>query len=133
MGETQGFFSRVIEAGFHQKAIQMVVDGQVDAAATDCHVLALELRDHPEFASQLKIIDTLGPSTIQPVAVSRQMSLALKETVRDILTEMHRDPAMTQVLNRGLVARFVPVTNADYDDIRAMLVACQHANFMQIR
>ena len=50
LGETRGFFGRVVEAGYHQTAIRMVVDGQVDAAAIDSQVLAVELRDHPSWA-----------------------------------------------------------------------------------
>jgi phosphonate transport system substrate-binding protein len=37
-----GFFSSVVEAGFHQRAIRLVAQGQVDAAAIDSQVLAVE-------------------------------------------------------------------------------------------
>ena len=37
-----GFFSSVVEAGFHQRAIRLVAHGQVDAAAIDSQVLAVE-------------------------------------------------------------------------------------------
>ena len=74
MGATNGFFSRVVNAGWHQEAIRMVADGQIDATAIDCQVLMIELRDHPELNNQIKIIDALGPSTIQPVGLVRLMS-----------------------------------------------------------
>ncbi len=70
IGETNGFFSEVIQAGFHETSIRKVAAGQIDASAIDSQVLAIEMRDHPELAEQLKVIDALGPSTIQPVAVS---------------------------------------------------------------
>ena len=78
MGETRGFFGRVVEAGFHQRAMRMVAGGEVDAAAIDSQVLAIELRDHPELADELRVIEVLGPSTIQPVVAARHLSVASK-------------------------------------------------------
>jgi phosphonate transport system substrate-binding protein len=65
MGARPGFFTRVVEAGFHQRAIRLVHAGTVDAAAIDSQVLAIELRDHPQLADHLRVIGTFGPSTIQ--------------------------------------------------------------------
>jgi phosphonate transport system substrate-binding protein len=50
MGARPGFFGRVVEAGFHQRAIRLVHSGAVDAAAIDSQVLAVEFRDHPQLA-----------------------------------------------------------------------------------
>src|SRR5262249_11116012 len=41
MGCTGGFFDRVVEAGFHQRSIDLVRRGEVEASAIDCHVLSL--------------------------------------------------------------------------------------------
>jgi phosphonate transport system substrate-binding protein len=49
MGFRPGFFARVVEAGFHQRAIRLVASGSVDAAAIDSKVLAIELRDPPRW------------------------------------------------------------------------------------
>src|SRR5215213_9154974 len=54
MGETHGYFGRVIEARYHQQAIRMVAAGEVDAAAIDSQVLAIELRDHSHLAEELR-------------------------------------------------------------------------------
>ena len=69
-GETSGFFSEVIEAGFHETSIEMVRNGEVDGSAIDSQVLAVALRDDPTLHEEIRIVDALGPSTIQPVAVS---------------------------------------------------------------
>src|SRR5580765_6548252 len=67
LGETNGYFGSVVEAGWHERSIRLVCSGEVDGSAIDSQVLALTLRDHPELAERLRVIDTLGPSTIQPV------------------------------------------------------------------
>jgi phosphonate transport system substrate-binding protein len=51
MGARPGFFARVVEAGFHQRAIRLVHAGTVDAGASDSQGLAIELRGHPELAA----------------------------------------------------------------------------------
>jgi phosphonate transport system substrate-binding protein len=133
MGETGGFFSEVIEAGFHETAMRLVADCEVDASAIDSQVLAVALRDDPPLARSLRVIDALGPSTIQPVAVSKRVPLEQRREILDVLTSMHEDPVVRERLALGLVERFVPVGAADYDDIRRMRDACEAAGFMRLR
>ncbi len=133
LGETHGFFSEVVEAGFHEVAIRMVRDGEVDAAAIDSQVLAIEMRDHPELAEGLRVIDSLGPSTIQPIAVSKRFDESFRHEVLDVLVGIHRRDGLRQTLDYGFVDHFAPVGPDDYDDIRAMLQACEDAGFLEIR
>jgi phosphonate transport system substrate-binding protein len=133
IGETGGFFGDVIEAGFHEAAIRMVSNGEVDAAAVDSQVLAVELRDHPEIAGSIRVIDSLGPSTIQPVAVSKRFDPAFRDEVRAVLTGLHEVNGFREILDHGIVDHFAAVGADDYDDIRAMLEACERAGFMEIR
>jgi phosphonate transport system substrate-binding protein len=133
IGETSGFFGEVIDAGFHETSIRMVATKQVDASAIDSQVLTVELRDHPEFQETLKVIDTLGPSTIQPVAVSKRFPPEFHNQVRDVLLGLHLDSVTKKMLDHGSVDRFVAVGPEDYDDIRQMVDACEAADFMEIR
>lgn len=132
-GETNGYFSSVIDGGFHQTAIRMVFDGKVDAAAIDSQVLAIELRDHPYLAEHLRVIDSLGPSTIQPLAASGRLPESLKLDIQSVVAEMHHDSEARRYFDRGFIDRFVAVQDSDYDDIRAMLAACEEANFLTLR
>src|SRR5215210_620518 len=133
MGETDGFFGRVVEAGSHQRSIQLVCSGEIDAAAIDSHVLAVELRDRPALREQLKVIDALGPAGIQPVVAASRLPAGLKAAVREALLAMGDDPAARAVLIHSFVERFVAVTDEDYEDVRAMLSAAEEADFMTLR
>jgi phosphonate transport system substrate-binding protein len=133
MGETRGFFGKVIEAGYHEVAIRMVASGEVDASAIDCHVLAVALRDDPALAARLRIIDSLGPSTIQPVAVSKRLPAGLREEIAHILVSLADEPAARARLAESLVAGFVRIDDAAYDDIRMMLKAVEDAGFQVLR
>lgn len=132
LGETSGYFGQVIEAGFHQRAIPMVCDGRVDAAAIDSQALAVELRDHPYLVEQLRVIDSLGPSTIQPLA-AHHLPHSLKRDIQGVLTEMHHDSEAKTHLDRAFIDRYAAVKDADYGDIRAMLAVCEQANFLTLR
>jgi phosphonate transport system substrate-binding protein len=133
LGETHGFFGSVIAAGFHEESIRMVADREVDASAIDSQVLGVALRDDPLLAQSLRIIDSLGPSTIQPIAVSKRVPLELRRRILSVLVALHEDRDVRERLSLGLVKRFVPVGPSDYDDIRMMLEACEAAGFLQVR
>lgn len=121
LGESRDFFGRIVEAGFHETAVRMVADGRADAAAIDTQVLDIELRDHPELAGAVRRIGAIGPSTIQPVVVSRsRLTRAERDAIADALLGVHLDAAARPVLDAALVDRFVPVQAESYDDIRGM-------------
>jgi phosphonate transport system substrate-binding protein len=133
LGETRGFFSEVVEAGFHESSMRLVANGEVDGSAIDSQVLAVALRDDPSLAHSLRIIEALGPSAIQPVAVSKRIPKKQRREIQEVLMTMHEVPAMRERLALGMVERFVPVDASSYDDIRMMRDACEVARFMRLR
>lgn len=120
LGETGGYFGHVVEAGRHERAIALVASGAVDAAAIDSHVLDTYLDLHPHLGRALRIIDSLGPSPIQPVAVKRNVSQACKDELHLALAEIEQDPDGRSWLAGALVERFVRVDEATYDPVRRM-------------
>ena len=79
------YFGEVVESGFHHRSLQLVIDGVVDAAAIDCQVLAVELRDDPGLAAKLRTIETLGPASSQPVVVWSGLHDNAKAALRSTL------------------------------------------------
>jgi phosphonate transport system substrate-binding protein len=131
MGARPGFFARVVQAGYHQRAIRLVDAGAVDAAAIDSQVLAVELRNHPDLEG-LRVVGSFGPSTIQPVVAASRLPDQLKDEIRELLVALGDDPSSRTGLDHGLIARFSPVEDAAYDDIRAMLAAIQAAGWTSL-
>lgn len=120
IGETSGYFGRVIESGSHMESLQLILKGEVDAAAVDSTVLELEYLRLPALKSQLRVVETLGPSPIPPWVVLKSMPGELKAALKDSLLHMHENMAGENILARGQVARFVQVADGDYDPIRSM-------------
>ncbi|MCL5735504.1 MAG: PhnD/SsuA/transferrin family substrate-binding protein [Actinobacteria bacterium] len=127
MGESPRFFGRIIQAGSHQRSIRLVARGEVDASAIDSQVLAVELREHPRMRASLRVIDSLGPSPIQPVVVASRLPGRVKDELRTALAEMHNDAEGRRALAWGFVKRLEAVVDADYDPIRRMLEAVERA------
>jgi phosphonate transport system substrate-binding protein len=123
-GARPGFFGRVVETGFHQRAIRLVHAGAVDAAAIDSQVLAVEFREYPDLAG-LRVIGSFGPSTIQPVVAASRLPGRLKTRVRQLLVQLGADPTARPVLDHGLIDRFTVIDDGAYDDIRAMLATIE--------
>ena len=129
MGAFRGFFSRAVQAGSHQRSIQMVLQADVDAAAIDSTVLEIEQANNPGLTERLRVIAELGPSPIPPLVISRRLPPDLRSFIRQALLEMHQDQAGRRVLAAANMARYASVTDADYDLIRAMT---RDANLAQL-
>ncbi len=120
--ETDRFFGKVVDAGWHQASIDLVASGRLDASAVDSHVLAVELRNRPELQNRLRVIDRLGPSPIQPVVARRALDPHLRRRLRSALLSLAGDG-----LRQSLIERLAPVTGGEYDPIRKMLAEVNRA------
>jgi phosphonate transport system substrate-binding protein len=133
LGETRGYFGEVVEAGAHQASLRLVLEGRVDASGIDSTVLELEAKQRPEIAPALRVVETIGPHPIPAVVVSSRLPAEARARLRAAFLAMHEDPEGRAVLAEGLIARFVPVTDADYDPIRALVARAEAAGFLELR
>jgi len=121
LGLHADFFGEVIESGAHQKSLQMISQRQADVAAIDSTVLEQALRTHPELAEQIRVIDVLGPNPIPPWVITLTVPAEIRTAIRALMTRMHEEVTGRAILAQGSIARFVPVVDADYDAVRAIL------------
>jgi phosphonate transport system substrate-binding protein len=126
-GKTLRYFGTMIEAGSHQRSLQLVMEGQADAAAIDSHVLDALLWHNKDLELQLRVIARLGPSSIPPVVVARSLDSNLKCRLQEALITMHDDPIASNELHKGRIDHFATVTDADYNDIRTIFAQVQAA------
>jgi phosphonate transport system substrate-binding protein len=131
IAETAEFFGRWEMTGFHEESIRRVAAGRVEGSAVDSHVLSIELRDRPELAEQVRVIGTLGPSTIQPLIATAVVPPVLRHEVTDIVTSLGATETDRRGLAGGMVERFVAIDDSAYGDIRSMLEAVEAAGFLE--
>lgn len=129
LGESSGYFGRVVEAGSHLRALKMVLDRRIDASAIDSTVLEWELQRDPGLADQIRIVETLGPSPIPPWVVARNLSPEMEKALREAFLGMHKQAEGRAVLAAGQMARFVRVEDGDYDPIRDMAKQAQQVRW----
>ena len=115
------FFSQMIQAGSHQKAMRMVQARTADAAAIDSQVLAVELKQHPELTEDLRVIASIGPSPMPPVIAASRLPSSLKRDIRQVLLALHQDQALRELFASGCIERFTEVDDRHYDAIRQVI------------
>jgi ABC-type phosphate/phosphonate transport system substrate-binding protein len=111
-------YDDAIETGSHRNSLALLVSGEIDAAAIDSTLLALEARANPAIA-RLRVLERLGPAPIPPVALLHG-DPALAGRLRDSLVSLDQHALGRRALELGLVERFVEVTDGDYDVVREM-------------
>jgi phosphonate transport system substrate-binding protein len=126
--EPATYFSRWDPTGFHERSIDMVARGEVGASAIDSHVLEVALQKHPENRDRIRVVDVMGPSTIQPLVATSTVSEALKREVQEIVIALGDRPEHREQLQSSLVAGFVTIDDESYADIRRMLAAAEAAH-----
>jgi phosphonate transport system substrate-binding protein len=120
LGETRGFFGKVVESGAHALSLKMILRSQVDGAAIDSTVLQWAIRQSPEVSEQIRVIAIFGPSPMPPWVIPRTVSVSLRSELRALLLSMHRDRSGRRILARTSLDRFVEARDHDYDPIRIM-------------
>lgn len=121
MGASTDYFSHFEASGAHLESMRRVAAGDFDASAIDSHLLDVLRREEPDLIKALRVIDSIGPSTIQPLVAANRVPADTRERIRSALVDMHNDTDAAGVLSYGLVSRFETVTDGSYDDIRRML------------
>lgn len=125
LGETEAFFADVTYAGSHQLAIGRVLEAEVDAAAIDSQVLAVERLRNPALINRLRAVSSFGPSPVPPIVATRRLPTELARALRDTLVALSADDRGHAILEPGAIERFVPVADRDYDDIRRKAAVAQ--------
>lgn len=128
-GEGGDYFGRVLESGSHEASLQMILDGEIDGSAVDSTVLELEIARRPALAGQIRILDTIGPSSIPPWLANGRLSPEFQLKLQQTFWNMHRDTHGRRILRKARMARFVPVNDSDYDPLRKMTAEAAVVDF----
>ena len=110
----KSFFKKVVFTGSHERSIQAVDRGIVDAAAVHSIVWASARREEPSLAEDVKMIwssDAYGrPPVIVPASVPAPLEIRLKEA----FLKLGGDAEGKRILSAIGIARFVRAYEEDY-------------------
>jgi len=121
MGETpDSYFRKYVYTYAHDKSIKAVAQRVIDGAAVDHLVWEYLHRTDPELTSRTKVIEKSVSYGIPPVVVRPDLDPELRERIRRILLNAHRDKKGQEILERMMIDRFVVIDDRAYDSIREM-------------
>lgn len=116
------FFAKVIQSGSHQRSIRLVIEGLADCSAIDSTVLEQELRDAPELANHLRVIESIGPCPIPPVVAAQRLGSKLIDLLQSALCQP--DTELQSAMAQAQIQRYVAVQSEDYAAIATMYHVC---------
>lgn len=124
-GHSPHLFAQAVQSGSHQRSIAWVIAGKADCAAIDSTVLEEELRCLPEIASQLRVIASIGPCPIPPIAVAQRLGEEIRHQIQTAL--LQPDAILQAAMQRAKIQRFVTVQTEDYS-----VLATMHNSVLQL-
>jgi len=119
LGSPERFYSRVFASGAHVRSIEVVASGEADVSAVDSNALILARRRAPTLSERLRVIESWGPTPIQPLLASAALDERTRGAVLSALLTLDRDAATRRDLARYGVLRFAPADPGSYERLIA--------------
>lgn len=118
-------FKNIIYSGGHDATVLAVLNRKVDAGATFANFTDgkdaawIQYLKNPEEQKKIRAIAYSEPIPADNLVVSANVDGALAEKIKEIFSELGRDPTGKKML-RDLyqIDGFVPATDQDYDSVR---------------
>ena len=101
------FFGEQVITGSHDRSIDAVVKGYVDAAALNGNVYQQMVSEDPSLLEKVRVLVKSPTFGMPPIVVHPQMDPGLKEKVRSVLLKMNEDEAGKRILSRLQIEWFV--------------------------
>jgi phosphonate transport system substrate-binding protein len=115
--EPDAFFSRVVQSGSHLASIDRVARGDADVSAVDSNTLLLARRRDATLDSRIRVLESWGPSPVQPLIARQGLPAPLGARITETLLALDASQATALRLREFGVLRFAPVYERDYTAI----------------
>lgn len=112
------YFSKTIFTHSHDNSIIAVAEKLADGASAHSLIWNYLSVTEPSLTSQTKIILRSPPFGIPPVVVPKNLDPELKERLREIFLNLHKEKESQEILTKLMIDRFVIGDDASYNKIR---------------
>ncbi|MBD1865102.1 MULTISPECIES: phosphate/phosphite/phosphonate ABC transporter substrate-binding protein [Trichocoleus] len=112
---SRAFFSQTATSGSHECSIQWVAKNKVDCAAIDSTVLEQAIRDIPDLSDQLRIIESIGPCPMPPIAVAQRLGKPFLQKLQARLLDPNLDLQLH--MHQAGIHRFAVMDSQAYQPI----------------
>jgi len=125
-GDPQHFFGALTWSGSHDRSLEALDRGLVDAASVMSIAFDRLLLGDGPYAGRLRILERSRRYPPPPLLVSRHMTPELRAHVVTFFTTLDRRAAGREHLSRLGIDRFVPPPqNLDYESVRTLMERVQ--------
>ncbi len=133
LGETpESFFSRTLFTYSHDNSILAVSRALVDGASVDSLIWDYYRFKTPELTARTRIIKKSEPYGIPPLVATRGVPQDIRDRLREVLFDMHRDPEGRDILRELMIERFIVPQDAWYEPIRHMYAELKRWQDVQV-
>jgi len=116
----EDYFSKYIYSYSHNKSVELVAKKIVDGAAIENLIYHYMKNKGSPYTEQVRIIEQSPDFGIPPMVNTPGMSTFVKEKIREILINMHRNTDGARILSDMQVEKFVEGSDSYYDSVREM-------------
>ncbi len=113
------FFKQHLITGSHDRSVQAVASGYVDAAAVDSLVFEDMVERDPSVAQAVKVVAKSPSLGMPPMAVHPALDRDLRSRLLTVLLEMHEDQDGKRALGLLRIDRFVVPEKSAFDGVRS--------------
>jgi len=115
INKLEAYFSKIMFAQSHDKAIFALLRGEADVATPKDLVYRRIIKDNPDLAKKLVVLSVSEPVPSNALCVSKELDPGLKNKLKGILLNLHNDPQGAPVLESlGGATRFLKTQDEDY-------------------
>ena len=108
------YFSKTIFTYAHDYSIQAVSRNLVDGASVDGLVYEYLKYFQPEKVKNISIINKSSDFGIPPFVVQPEMDRVIKEKIKQVMYDMHKDEEGKIILGKILIDKFIPANDSLY-------------------
>ena len=119
---TSGLFGGTVITGSHDNSIRAVAENLADAACVNSLVYQVLLGRGDPYAKKLKVLETSPDFGNPPVVARAGLPPAVKNRLRAIFMDMHKDEEGLRVLKAIAVERFAPPAPGLYSSAEKLLL-----------
>ena len=118
----ENYFAKTIYTNAHDYSIQAVAKKIVAGASVNSLVFNYTKEVYPERVKDVRIIEVSEQFGMPPIVVPKFLNPQVKNKLRSVLLNIHKNPDGLKILKKLRIDRFVPPGNADYSSIRNNLL-----------
>lgn len=126
--DPEKFFGKIVITGSHDRSIQAVANGMVDAAAVDSLVFYAMKKKNPALSEKVRVIWQSEPFGPPAIVVPAGLDKDLKSALQEALLRLHETNDGREALTAIGIEKFHEPHEADYNSAYLLFKTVQNRN-----